>query len=382
MVLRVFVAGLLITFNSIFAQHDEQNAILSEIITARVDSLRELSTLQYTSSLATKGQEPIKQHFIYDRGQYKSSLQFKQSGIQQNKVVAYNGDLYQELDSAQSTLSVTRNRANIPYLAMELVTVSHLFAVPPSSGYGLSIDTVQSEEIWRKFRDTATVQDWKEVAGHNCIMVQVGWSTSNGSRVLYDIAFAKDLKWYPISFTAKGESGRIAGEYRINAMNVTDAQGAQHIIPVGFKIKSFNEQGKLLDETDLTADVESLKINAADIPREIFTLPRDQADVFVDVDLHVSTHFRATELDHVSDIAEIEQQAGTRKDKPTTQPKNELSDTKIMGHNPEVTKIACQSNLRWTAGAIVFALITILIVVATAAAYFKRRSHRKNGDML
>jgi len=294
----------LITFLFLnYSAHGEQKdgQIINEIISQQREQINILSSIEYSSKVQSKNEHSLNQTFVYDRGMYKSTLNSSDAPKPLHKTVAYDGTLYQELDATTSTLSVTRKQTKTPYLAMEMLTVSHIFAIPPAAGYDVSIKTLQDSDIWQELTKYATFKEYKEVQGHKCAVLTISWPVPEGV-VIYDVAFAKDYDWNPVYVVAKDSAGRIATKMELSTVLVKDASGRNIYMPCLAKISTFTNDGNLSNETALEVLKDTIKINHQVSP-EIFTLPRTQADVFVDVDLRASTHIRLD--DSISDTPYI-----------------------------------------------------------------------------
>ena len=286
----------------------ENQLDLNNILDQSREHLSHISSIRYSSSVTTEDKQAntpkvdrINQTFIYDNsGKYRMSMATADSEHNFQRVIAFNGDIYQELNPDMSTLNISRTKLLAPYMGMEIITTSYLFAIPPGPGSEFSIDALREDKIWQNLKNTARYRSKQKIMGHQCVVIEIPHPAPPGAEaeakeVVHVVAFAEDLDYFPVQYDSE-VNGIVVSKWELNKYVINIVGESKFIIPLSLKGVAFNLDGEIRKVTTFAVEPKSVEINKP-IPEEIFTIPTNQVDLWIDYDLGASSHLSMKPVD-------------------------------------------------------------------------------------
>lgn len=292
----LYLTVAVLFLNSAITFADDQ-LNLSNILDHACKHLNSISSIRYSSSIKTNIEtkeeqgsaskvEQIDQTFIYDRGKYRVSV--ASPNLTNYREMAFNGHIYQELNSAQSSLNITRKRSLVPYGVMEIITTSYLFAIQPDPNSEFSLETLRQDKVWQNVKNIARYHSQQEIMGHRCVVLRIPYPIPLGAterELVQVVAFAEDLNWFPVRFESEVD-GIIATRWELSKYVVNHVGDSKFVMPLSLKGIAFNPDGEIWKSTTLVVKPESVEINKP-IPEEIFTIDFSLAETVRDNDAQV-----------------------------------------------------------------------------------------------
>lgn len=190
--------------------------------------------------------------------------------------VAYNGQLYQNLENSFLALG-TKGNSPVPYYTMLPLFVPFLWALPPSDA--ATFESFRKPDRFTSLASSASVLRKAEYLGHKGYEVKFTRQDSMGKATDYWVFFAKDMGYYPLRQQTI-VAGQQTSETRILKILSSDGK-----IPIPISIIAIGlDKAKGFKQTVcFKVDPRSLKVNHK-LSKEKFTIPFSLAERVYDCD--------------------------------------------------------------------------------------------------
>jgi len=198
-------------------------------------------------------------------------------------MIAYNGELYQVLDSSDKP-TLTVSRATILPIGPHPLMFAFRFAFLP--GDTLSLGELQSNEKWSQLAGMVLGSEDATMLGHDGIKLKLKVpSRSDAVEDSYEVFFASDLDYLPIYWRVvhPGAGGGVSECKVVLTESYDDVNGGINI-PTRLEFADYFPDGTLAQNGYTQIDTETLMVN--------FTIPMSRAYRYADKDTGAVTVIR------------------------------------------------------------------------------------------
>lgn len=252
------------------------------------DALGRLKSVEYRASIdrieLNLTREPRKIRtdltFAHRDGMHVSSVRLTElaTGNVSHEIAAFDGETFQLLDERALVLELSSRVPKFPYVTQQPIVVPFFFLLNENEKPDLP--TLLDARLWNDCAVGATLSAPAKVDGHPCEVVVVPKETF-GQRMTFTVYAATDLEWFPIK--SDMHSDVHSAETLVSAVRVTEKAGERVVVPTVIHVRDYSPRRVLEATTDFTVDPDTVVVNGY-IPRERFSLPRDNVRVVIDGD--------------------------------------------------------------------------------------------------